>query len=163
MFHDYIGLQVFASGGEPVGVIRRAYADGNGLLRYIEVELESADAQFRLVPLDGALLQRRGIQLPYSLQKVDLSLNIAPTGGVLDGRVLETVRVHYSQSLRDEDGVVEIPIFQEVLVKKIALKEVLRIRKHWVAEQQQVEADLRHEDVEVVKQGDVVVHGNLDK
>jgi len=157
MLLDYTGLDVFATGGERVGVIRRTYADEHGMLRFAEVELEDG-AERRLLPIEGAVLTRRGLQVPYARQKIARSPRDAAPGPVLDEARLEQVRAHYSETLRDEEGVVEIPVFQEVLVKKIVLKEVLRIRKRWVSEPQLVQDELRHEEVEVLEEGDVRLH-----
>lgn len=64
-------------------------------------------------------------------------------------------------TVRDLGDVIEVPIYEERLVKQPVVAEVLRIRKTPQTQQQSVEADLRKEEVEVVKEGDVVVHGDV--
>lgn len=58
-------------------------------------------------------------------------------------------------AVRDLGDVIEVPVYEERLVKQPVVAEVLRIRKTPQAQQQSVEADLRKEDVEVVQEGDV--------
>ena len=60
-------------------------------------------------------------------------------------------------AVRDLGDTIEIPIVEEEIVKRPVVKEVLRIRKSTVAEQQNVEADLRKEDVEIDREGDVEI------
>lgn len=64
-------------------------------------------------------------------------------------------------TVRDMGDVIEVPIYEERLVKQPVVTEVLRIRKTPHTQQQSAEADLRKEEVEVVKEGDVVVHGDV--
>ena len=61
------------------------------------------------------------------------------------------------RGVRDLGDVIEVPIVEEELVKRPVVKEVLRIRKHTVTDQQQVNEQLRREDVEVDREGDVDV------
>ena len=56
----------------------------------------------------------------------------------------------------DRGDVIEIPIVEEVLVKKPVVREVVRIRKRTVTESRTVEADVRHEDVEIVEGEDLI-------
>ena len=56
--------------------------------------------------------------------------------------------------VRDLGDVIEVPVIEERMVKTPVVKEVLRIRKRSVTEQRTVSADLRKEDVDVVKEGD---------
>ncbi len=60
-------------------------------------------------------------------------------------------------AVRDLGDTIEVPIVEEEIVKRPVVKEVLRIRKSTVAEQQKVEADLRKEDIEIDREGDVEV------
>ena len=57
------------------------------------------------------------------------------------------------------DGSVSIPLFEEQLVvtKRLVVRERVIVRKRTVTEQQRVEADLRHERIEVDTVGDVEV------
>jgi uncharacterized protein (TIGR02271 family) len=57
------------------------------------------------------------------------------------------------------DGSVSIPLFEEQLVvtKRLVVRERVIVRKRTVTEQHQVDADLRHERIEVDKVGDVEV------
>jgi stress response protein YsnF len=41
----------------------------------------------------------------------------------------------------------EIPLYEEVLVKRTILREIVRVRKNVVTERRNVEADVRKEDV----------------
>ena len=61
------------------------------------------------------------------------------------------------RGVRDLGDVIEVPIVEEELVKRPVVKEILRIRKHTVTDQQQVNEQLRREDVEVDREGDVEV------
>lgn len=63
-------------------------------------------------------------------------------------------------TVRDLGDVIEVPIYEERLVKQPVVKEVLRIRKTPQTRQQSVEADLRKEEVEVEREGDVAVRGD---
>lgn len=63
---------------------------------------------------------------------------------------------------RDLGDVIEVPIYEERLVKQPVVTEVLRIRKTPQTRQQSVEADLRKEEVEIEREGDVVVHGDAE-
>jgi Domain of unknown function (DUF2382)/PRC-barrel domain len=64
--------------------------------------------------------------------------------------------------IRDLGDVIEIPIVEEELqiTKRPVVKEVIRVRKRTVVETRTVEADLRKEDVEVVPEGDIAIHGD---
>ncbi|MBV9278867.1 MAG: DUF2382 domain-containing protein [Chloroflexi bacterium] len=68
--------------------------------------------------------------------------------------------VSSADQVRDAGNYIEIPIIEERLVKQPVVKEVLRVRKTQVAEQQTVRTDLRREDVEVVPDSDVPVRDN---
>jgi len=57
--------------------------------------------------------------------------------------------------IRDLGDIIEIPIVEEELVKRPVVKEVLRIRKTSGTETQSVGSDVRREDVEVTKTGNV--------
>ncbi len=65
-------------------------------------------------------------------------------------------------AVRDLGDVIEVPIVEEELVKRPVVKEVLRIRKTQVSEPRTVEADVRKEDVEVVRDGEAVIRDNTD-
>lgn len=54
-------------------------------------------------------------------------------------------------AMRDLGDVIEIPIVEEVLVKRPVVKEVLRIRKSQIREMQTVEGDVRKEEIEVIE------------
>ena len=59
--------------------------------------------------------------------------------------------------IRDRGDVIEVPVVEEELVKRPVVKEILRIRKHTVTDRQQVNEELRKEDVDVAREGDVSV------
>lgn len=59
--------------------------------------------------------------------------------------------------VRDLGDVIEVPIVEEVMVKKPIVREVLRIRKSQLTEQGTAAADLRSEHVEVVSTGSGLV------
>lgn len=61
--------------------------------------------------------------------------------------------------VRDLGEVVEIPIVEEVLVKKPVVREVLRVRKTPATEEVTAAADLRREDVEVEPSTSGLVRG----
>lgn len=46
-----------------------------------------------------------------------------------------------------DDDVVEIPLVEEILVKKLVVREIIRVRKDEVIERREVSAKLRKEDV----------------
>lgn len=52
--------------------------------------------------------------------------------------------------IRDLGDVIEVPIVEEILVRKPVVREVLRVKKTESIERQIASADLRREDVEVV-------------
>lgn len=58
--------------------------------------------------------------------------------------------------IRDLGDVIEVPIVEEELVKRPVVKEVLRIRKSALTEQQRVGGEVRKEDIEVNREGDTV-------
>ncbi|GAC1326856.1 MAG: hypothetical protein NVSMB22_18130 [Chloroflexota bacterium] len=62
-------------------------------------------------------------------------------------------------AIRDLGDIIEIPIVEEQLVKRVVVKEVLRIRKSEIAEMQNVEGTVRKESVEVDKSGEPVIRG----
>ncbi len=55
------------------------------------------------------------------------------------------------------DGSLSVPIFEEELVvtKRLVVRERIIVRKRTVTEERLIEADLRHERVEVVTEGEV--------
>ena len=59
--------------------------------------------------------------------------------------------------VRDLGDTIEVPIVEEKLVKRPVVKEVLRIRKSTITEQQEVSEDLRKEDVDIDHDGDVAI------
>ena len=61
---------------------------------------------------------------------------------------------------RDRGDVIEVPIVEEELVKRPVVREVLRVRKGTVTEHQQVNEELRREDVELEREGDVGLRGD---
>lgn len=66
-------------------------------------------------------------------------------------------------AIRDRGDTVEIPIVEEELVKRPVVKEVLRVRKQTVSEQQQVDEQLRTEDVELEREGDVEIRADRER
>ncbi len=64
------------------------------------------------------------------------------------------------------DGSVSIPVFEEELVieKRLVVRERIIVRKHTVTEERRVEADLRHERVEVEADPEIAgrVQTNID-
>lgn len=56
-------------------------------------------------------------------------------------------------SVRDLGDVIEVPVVEEVLVKKPVVTEVIRVRKRASVGRELVTEDLRREDVEVVQEG----------
>lgn len=68
-----------------------------------------------------------------------------------------------SAEVRDHGDVVEVPIVEEELVRRPVVKEVVRVQKTPVEETRQVETELRREDVEVKKEGEVTVEDHRAK
>jgi hypothetical protein len=69
------------------------------------------------------------------------------------------VPVEFGQT-RDLGDVVEVPVVEEVLVKKPVVREVLRVRKSHIAETGTAAADLRKEQVEVLPSSEDLVKSN---
>jgi hypothetical protein len=81
----------------------------------------------------------------YSDQSVVTPVAVAETGESSDNQQGGALG-----AVRDLGDVIEVPIVEEVLVKRPVVKEVLRIRKRQITEQQTVEGDVRKAEVEVI-------------
>jgi len=64
--------------------------------------------------------------------------------------------------IRDLGDVIEVPVMEEILVKKTVVKEVLRIKKSELTETQMVSGDIRREDVEVEYSDGVPISGDVE-
>jgi hypothetical protein len=64
-------------------------------------------------------------------------------------RVGDQVPAGMNARIMDRGDVVEVPVLEEVLVKKTVVKEILRVKKSDVVEQETVEGDVRKETLEV--------------
>ena len=60
-----------------------------------------------------------------------------------------------STEVRDLGDVIEVPVVEEVMVKKPVVKEVLRVKKQDQVDRQTVSGEVRREQVEVASEGDV--------
>jgi hypothetical protein len=78
-------------------------------------------------------------------QSVVTPISVAETGASSDNQQGGALG-----AVRDLGDVIEVPIVEEVLVKRPVVKEVLRIRKRQITEQQTVEGDVRTAEVEVI-------------
>lgn len=65
--------------------------------------------------------------------------------------------------VRDLGDVIEIPVVEEVLVKKQVVREVLRVRKSEVVEKSTAQGELRSEDVEIIPSDDSLISEGSDK
>jgi len=63
--------------------------------------------------------------------------------------------------IRDLGDVIEVPVMEEILVKKTIVKEVLRIKKSELTQTQMVSGDIRREDIEVVSTEGVPISGDV--
>ncbi len=78
--------------------------------------------------------------------------------GGTEGRDVTAVPADDTEEMRrvrDLGDVIEVPIVEEELVKRPVVKEVLRVRKDTVTDRQQVNEELRKEDVDIERTGDV--------
>lgn len=62
----------------------------------------------------------------------------------------------------ERGDVVEVPVLQEVLAKKTIVKEILRVKKNEVVEQESVEGDVRRETLEVDDPSGSVADAGVD-
>lgn len=64
--------------------------------------------------------------------------------------------------IRETADMVEVPVLEEVLVKKTVVREILRVRKSDLVEHQTVEGDVRKEDIEVDDEAGAVVDSGVN-
>lgn len=147
--------------GETLDVARMYYAGGNG----DEDETAGIDTEAAAVPVsetaprrastsdsdnDTGLVDKAGHAIEHVREKLPRSRSSGgEAGGKLDSGNVGRVR--------DLGDVIEVPIVEEELVKRPVVREVLRIRKRQVTEHQSVSGELRKEEIEVDRQGDVDV------
>ena len=124
---------------EAVARVRAYYAGTRGRVP------GEAEAERRPEPA-GPVVQEREAAIADS-RRVEAG---AASGAVDD--VQEMTRI------RDRGDAIEVPIVEEELVKRPVVKEILRIRKDTVADQRLVTEELRKEDIEVEREGDVDVN-----
>lgn len=77
-----------------------------------------------------------------------------PGGTQSDDKALEASEAGMTGGIRDLGNVIEVPIVEEVTIKKPVVKEVLRIRKRQITEERTVGGEVRKEDVEITREGD---------
>jgi hypothetical protein len=183
MIPDYHGAVVLDAAGERIGTVERSYVDDCGTVKFVEVKIGGFRAKHRLIPSADAQSGHGGLAVPYTKDVIRASPDAASAGDTLEGELLEQVQAYYAGSrtsgdvatsttaapaedagrrsggVRDRGDVIEIPIVEEELVKRPVVKEVLRVRKDQVTEQQTVEANLRKEDVEIAQDGDAMARG----
>ena len=76
---------------------------------------------------------------------------LAPASGTQDSGQVETL----------PDGSLSIPIFEEILVRRLVVRERIIVRKEVVSEQRRVGGELRKERVEVIP--DAAVAARVDE
>jgi hypothetical protein len=126
-------------------------ADLDGIRSYYEhdgnLEAERADEEIDSSPPGPVVTATDTADAEASTPSVPAVVS-DETGGALE--VGDEVGPRRVATIRDLGDVVEIPIVEEVLVKKAVVKEVLRVRKTQLTERHTVGADLRREEVETV-------------
>ncbi len=78
---------------------------------------------------------------------------LAPTARILEEEEFQRIasgQVDSGQVETLPDGAISIPVFEEVLVRHMIVKERIIVRKEIVSEQRRVGAELRKERVDVV-------------
>jgi len=176
MNEQYDGKDVFEANGDLIGQIERSFLDDNGVVRMIEVRTSGLHSGSRLVPVDGATFEEQGLRIPYTMSQVTDSPQADTGADALEGDSLARIQNYYDRvsasrssaeasasassdegidptAIRDVGDYIEIPLVEEVLVKKQVVREVIRVRKTELVSTEQVEGTVRAEDIKVETTG----------
>jgi len=176
MNEQYDGKDVFEANGDLIGQIERSFLDDNGVVRMIEVRTSGLQSGSRLVPVDGATFEEQGLRIPYTMSQVTDSPQADTGADALEGDSLARIQNYYDRisasrssaeasasessdegidptAIRDVGDYIEIPLVEEVLVKKQVVREVIRVRKTELVSTEQVEGTVRAEDIKVETTG----------
>jgi hypothetical protein len=77
------------------------------------------------------------------------------SGGAL--QVGDEVPAGLEAPIRETADMVEVPVLEEILVKKTVVREILRVRKSDIVEQETIEGDVRKEGIEIDDEAGAVV------
>ncbi|MDQ2741956.1 MAG: PRC-barrel domain-containing protein [Chloroflexota bacterium] len=141
--------------GDTLERVRSYYASGDGIENTAPVE---APASQEVVSQDAVTEE-----VP-AVWPIAENSNRAPTPPVVteSNGDYDADSPMVNGQIRDLGDVIEVPVMEEILVKKTIVKEVLRIKKSELTETQLVSGDIRREDVEVVSTEGVPVSGDME-
>jgi len=141
--------------GDTLERVRSYYASGDGI---VETTVDEASAG-----LDAAGEDSVTEETPV-ITPISQSNNQAPTPPVVSESSgdYDADSPMVTGQIRDLGDVIEVPVMEEILVKKTVVKEVLRIKKSELTETQIVSGDIRREDVEVVSSEGVPISGDVE-
>ena len=141
--------------GETLERVRSYYASGDG------IEDNAADE----VPVSQDVAGEDAVteEVPV-VTPIAESSNQAPTPPVIteSSGDYDADSPMVTGQIRDLGDVIEVPVMEEILVKKTVVKEVLRIKKSELTETQMVSGDIRREDVEVESTEGIPVSGDVE-
>jgi hypothetical protein len=106
---------------------------------------------------------------PPSEEAIDSNEQESVTQGAIIDETARGLRVGdevpggLTAPIRDDGDVVEVPVLEDVLVKKTVVREILRVKKTDLVEQQTVSGDVRKEDIDVSDPAGVVSDADDDQ
>ena len=136
-----------------------------------DVIVESPDASPTRATLEGALLERVWASYGSGTESTDVAMaageDVAAAPASWAGASDDTSEPAPGTApqvgeVRDRGDVIEIPIVEDEVevVRRPVVKEVLRVRKDQVTEQQTIDTTVRKERIEVAQDDDVVARDN---
>lgn len=141
--------------GDTLERVRSYYASGDG------IEDNAADE----VPVSQEVVSQNAVteEVP-AVAPIGESRTQAPSPSVVteNGGDYDAGSPMLTGQIRDLGDVIEVPVMEEILVKKTVVKEVLRIKKSELTETQMVSGDIRREDIEVMSTEGVPVRGDVE-
>jgi hypothetical protein len=143
-----------------------------------DVIVESPDASPARATLEGALLERVWASYGSGPESTDVAMATSAVAPDEDAAAVPASRAGASDDtsepapdtaprvgeVRDRGDVIEIPIVEDEVevVRRPVVKEVLRVRKDQVTEQQTIATTVRKERIEVAQDDEVVARDNQD-
>jgi hypothetical protein len=143
-----------------------------------DVIVESPDASPTRATLEGALLERVWASYGSGPESTDVAMAAGAVAAGEDVAAAPASRAGASDDtsepapgtapqvgeVRDRGDVIEIPIVEDEVevVRRPVVKEVLRVRKDQVTEQQTIDTTVRKERIEVAQDDDLVARDNQD-
>jgi Domain of unknown function (DUF2382)/PRC-barrel domain len=138
-----------------------------------DVIVESPDASPTRATLEGALLERVWASYGSGPESTDVAMaageDVAAAPASRAGASDDTSEPGPDTAprvgeVRDRGDVIEIPIVEDEVevVRRPVVKEVLRVRKDRVTEQQTIDTTVRKERIEVTQDDDLVARDNQD-